>query len=217
MDYAVFAAELARHGVRVTPAAVQRAEWQARVHLDDQVFARAAGASTETQESATRYMRLVLEGLGVADGSTVERVAEWRRTYNPPLGVWTAHDPQAPESLALVRRSGARAAAISNSNGSVASVLAAVGLGPYLDFVVDSGEVGIEKPDPRIFELALARAGVAPAEAAYIGDFYSIDVKGATAAGLRAVLLDPGGFWGARDCAMAPDLLSAVGLALSWK
>ncbi|PYN45293.1 MAG: hypothetical protein DME00_22620 [Candidatus Rokuibacteriota bacterium] len=217
MDYAVFAAELARHGVRVTPDAVQRAEWQARVHLDDQVFARAAGASTETQESATRYMRLVLEGLGVADGSTVERVAEWRRTYNPPLGVWTAHDPQAPESLALVRRSGARAAAISNSNGSVASVLAAVGLGPYLDFVVDSGEVGIEKPDPRIFELALARADVAPAEAAYIGDFYSIDVKGATAAGLRAVLLDPGGFWGARDCAMAPDLLSAVGLALSWK
>jgi len=217
MDYAVFAAELARHGVRVTPAAVQRAEWQARVHLDDQVFARAAGASTETQESATRYMRFVLEGLGVADGSTVERVAEWRRTYNPPHGVWTAHDPQAPESLALVRRSGARAAAISNSNGSVASVLAAVGLGPYLDFVVDSGEVGIEKPDPRIFELALARAGVAPAEAAYIGDFYSIDVKGATAAGLRAVLLDPGGFWGARDCAMAPDLLSAVGLALSWK
>ena len=206
MDYAVFAAELARHGVRVTPDAVQRA-----------VFARAAGASTETQESATRYMRLVLEGLGVADGSTVERVAEWRRTYNPPLGVWTAHDPQAPESLALVRRSGARAAAISNSNGSVASVLAAVGLGPYLDFVVDSGEVGIEKPDPRIFELALARADVAPAEAAYIGDFYSIDVKGATAAGLRAVLLDPGGFWGARDCAMAPDLLSAVGLALSWK
>ena len=148
MDYAVFAAELARHGVRVTPDAVQRAEWQARVHLDDQVFARAAGASTETQESATRYMRLVLEGLGVADGSTVERVAEWRRTYNPPLGVWTAHDPQAPESLALVRRSGARAAAISNSNGSAGSVLAAVGLGPYLDFVVDSGEVGVEKPDP---------------------------------------------------------------------
>src|SRR5439155_821366 len=84
-------------------------------------------------------------------------------------------------------------------------------------FVVDSGEVGVEKPNPRIFELALARAGVAAAEAAYIGDFYSIDVKGATAAGLRAVLLDPGGFWGARDCAMAPDLLSAVRLALSFK
>jgi putative hydrolase of the HAD superfamily len=216
MDYEVIAAELARHGVRVTPDAVERAEWQARVHLDDQVFARAAGASTETQASAIRYMSFVLEALGVVDAKTVERVAEWRRTYNPPVGVWTTHDPQALEALALVRRSGARAAAISNSNGSVESVLAAVGLASHLDFVIDSGEVGVEKPDPRIFELALARAGVAPSEAAYIGDFYSIDVRGASAAGLRAVLLDPGGLWGARDCAMAPDLLSAVRLALSW-
>ena len=63
----------------------------------------------------------------------------------------------------------------------------------------------------------LAQAGVPASEAAYIGDFYSIDVRGAGAAGLRAVLLDPGGFWGPRDCAMAPDLLSAVRLALSWK
>ena len=217
MDYAVIAAELARHGVPVAPDAVQRAEWQARVHLDDQVFARAAGASTETQESATRYMGFMLEGLGVGDARTVERVARWRSTYNPPVGVWTTHDPQALEALALVRQSGARAAAISNSNGSVESVLAAVGLASYLDFVVDSGEVGVEKPNPRIFELALARAGVGASEAAYIGDLYSIDVRGASAAGLRAVLFDPGGFWGKRDCATAPDLLSAVRLALSWK
>ena len=216
MDYAAIATELSRHGVRVTPDAVQRAEWQARVHLDDQVFARAAGASTETQASATRYLRFVLEGLGVADGNTVEQVAEWRRGYNPPVGLWTTCDPQAHEALALVRTSGARSAAVSNSNGTVESVLAAVGVRSSLDFVIDSGTVGVEKPNPRIFELALARAGVGAAEAAYIGDFYSIDVRGAGAAGLRAVLLDPGGFWGARDCATAPDLLSAVRLALSW-
>ena len=212
MDYAVIAAELARHGVRVTPDAVQRAEWPARVRLDDQVFARAAGASTETVTSATRYLSFVLEGLGVADAKTIERVAEWRRTYNPPVGLWTARDPQALDALALVRRAGARAAAISNSNGTARSMLKAVGLGPYLEFVVDSGEVGVEKPNPRIFELALERAGAAASEAAYIGDFYSIDVRGAGAAGLRPVLLDPGGFWGGRDCSMAPDLLSAVRL-----
>src|SRR5437867_13406124 len=107
MDYAVFAAELARHGVGVTPDAVQRAEWQARVHLDDQVFARTAGASTETQESATRYLRFLLEGLGVADRSTVQRGAEWRRPYNPPPGGVAPHDPQAPASAAPVRPSGA--------------------------------------------------------------------------------------------------------------
>jgi putative hydrolase of the HAD superfamily len=212
MDYAAIAAELARHGVEVAPAVVQRAEWRARVQLDDQLFARGAGASSETVATATRYLSLLLEGLGVTDRRTIERVAEWRRAYNPPVGLWTARDPQALEALARVRRFGARAAAISNSNGTVESVLASVGLRLHLDFVVDSGEVGVEKPDPRIFELALARAGVDASEAAYIGDFYSIDVRGAGAAGLRAVLLDPGGFWGARDCPRASDLLSAVRL-----
>jgi FMN phosphatase YigB (HAD superfamily) len=216
MDYAAIAAELSRHGVRVTPEAVQRAEWQARVRLDDELFARIAGASTETADAGARYTRFVLEALGVADGKTIDEVAAWRSSYNPPVGVFTSRDPQALESLALVREAGARAAAISNSNGSVSSVLGLVGLGPHLDFVIDSGDVGVEKPDPRIFELALTRAGVAPAEAAYIGDLYSIDVRGAAAAGLRPVLLDPGGFWGQRDCPSAPDLLSAVRLALSW-
>ena len=216
MDYAAIAAELARHGVRVPPEAVQRAEWQARVRLDDELFARIAGASTETADAGNRYTRFVLEALGVADGKTIEQVTAWRRAYNPPVGVFTSRDPQALESLALVHQAGARAAAISNSNGSVASVLALVGVGDRLDFVIDSGNVGVEKPDPRIFELALERAGVAPAEATYIGDLYSIDVRGAANAGLRAVLLDPGGFWGRRDCASAPDLLSAVRLALRW-
>ncbi|MGH7347099.1 MAG: HAD family hydrolase [Candidatus Rokuibacteriota bacterium] len=213
MDYAAIAGELARHGVRVTAEAVQRAEWRARVRLDEQVFARAAAAeSTESAAVATRYLVYMLEGLGVTHPETVETVAAWRRAYNPPAGVWTAHDPHAMEALALARRSGLRTAAISNSNGSVRSVLDAVGLVDHLDFVIDSGEVGVEKPDRRIFELALARAGIAAAEAAYIGDLYTIDARAAGAAGLRAVLLDPGGLWGARDCATAPDLLSAVRL-----
>lgn len=213
MDYAAIAAEVSRHGARVTAGAVQRAEWRARVQLDDHVFARAAAReSTESQAAATRYLAYVLEGLGVTERQTVEQIAAWRRSFNPPVGVWTNHDPQALEALALVRASGLRAAAISNSNGSVRAVLDTVGLVSHLDFVLDSGEVGVEKPDPRIFELALARAGVAPGEAAYIGDLYTIDARGAGAAGLRAVLLDPGGFWGVRDCATAPDLLSAVRL-----
>jgi HAD superfamily hydrolase (TIGR01509 family) len=214
MDYAVIAGELGRHGVRVAAEAVQRAEWRARVRLDEQVFARAPGESTESQTSATRYLRYILEGLRVADTEMVEKIARWRRAYNPPIGVWTTPDPQALDALTLVRQSGLRAAAISNSDGSVRSVLEALGLTPYLDFVVDSGEVGVEKPDPRIFELALARAGVGPSEAAYIGDLYTIDARGASSAGLHAILLDPGGLWGARDCALAPDLLSAVKLAL---
>ena len=45
-----------------------------------------------------------------------------------------------------------------------------------------------------------------------MGDLYSIDVRGARAGGLHAVLLDPGGHWGERDCPRVPDLLSAIRL-----
>src|SRR5947209_6585691 len=58
-------------------------------------------------------------------------------------------------------------------------------------------------------------ARVAPAEAAYVGDLYSVDVLGAGGAGLRAVLLDPGGCWGQRDCLVARDVLEAVKLILA--
>ena len=218
MNYAVIAAELARHGVRVSPEDVQRAKWRARVRVDDEVFSHGQpDASTESRSSVSRYLRYLLEGLGVTDEATVVTLAEWRRSYNLPVGVWNIADPQAQESLALVRRAGLRAAVISNSNGSVRSILSTLGLVSGLDFVLDSSEVGVEKPDPKIFELALAQARLAPAEVAYLGDLYSVDVRGARAAGMRPVLLDPGGHWGTRDCPMASDLLSAVRLILSWR
>ena len=74
--------------------------------------------------------------------------------------------------------------------------------------------VGVEKPDPRIFLMGLAKAQVEPGEAVYIGDLYSVDVLGARAAGMAAVLLDPGGVWGERDCPVARSLAGAVRLAL---
>ena len=218
MNYAVIAAELVRHGLPVTPEAVQRAEWRARVRLDDEVLSRwGPGDSTENRSTADRYLGYLLDGLGVTDQAIVEKIVAWRRVYNLPVGVWNTVDPDAAQALDDVRRAGLRAAVISNSNGSVRSILESLGLGGHLDFVVDSGEEGVEKPDPRIFERALARARVAPGEAVYIGDLYSIDVRGALAAGLRAVLLDPGGHWGARDCPIAPDLAGAIRLVLTWR
>jgi putative hydrolase of the HAD superfamily len=71
---------------------------------------------------------------------------------------------------------------------------------------VDSGAVGIEKPDPRIFAMALALADVAPDEALYVGDLYPVDVVGARRAGLEPVLLDPLGRYGDRDCRTSPDV-----------
>jgi putative hydrolase of the HAD superfamily len=214
MNYAAVARELATRGVRTTPEDVQRAEWRARVRLDAEVFARAPGTSTESRSSAAHYVRLILEALGVTDAAVVEAIVEWRRSYNAPTGLFDVADPVAEPALRLVRDRGLTAGVVSNSNGTVRSILQTLGFLPYLAFVLDSTEVGVEKPDPRIFRLAVEQARVTPREAVYVGDLYSVDVRGARAAGLDAILLDPAGLWGARDCRKAPDVLAAVRLAL---
>ena len=215
MNYADIAAELGRHGVSVAPEAVQRAEWRARVRLDEDVFARSfPDVSTESRSIAGRYVRYLLEAMDIADEGIIAAMVEWRRAYNPPVGLWNTADPHADAALRLVRQAGLAAAVISNSNGSVRSILQALGLASHLDFVLDSFEVGVEKPDPRIFALAIERARVIPAEAIYVGDLYTVDVRGARATGMDAILLDPGGHWGERDCERAPDVVSAVRLIL---
>ena len=210
VDWTAVAAELARGGVPVAPEALRRAEWQARVRLDTDLFAPPGGTSTESGDTTARYTRYVLEAAGLHDPALHARLTAWRRTYNLPIGLWTVAEPEAAAALALVREAGLAAGVVSNSNGTARQALAALDLTRYLDFVLDSHEEGVEKPDPRFFERALARAGVPANEAAYIGDLYSVDIVGARRAGLRAVLMDPGGCWGERDCPRAPTVLEAV-------
>jgi len=207
MDYPVIVAELARLGCATTLADFERAEWRARVRLDASFT---PGASTEHPDTGERYLRLILDELGVRDATIHTALAAWRRGYNAPMGFWTAMEPEADLALKLARERGLRTAVISNSNGTVADILTHLGLAGDLEFIIDSSKVGVEKPNPRIFHIALERAGLKPADAVYVGDLYSIDVVGARAAGLRAILMDPGACWGSRDCPLARTALDAV-------
>lgn len=78
---------------------------------------------------------------------------------------------------------------ISNFYGNVARILDDAGFGPLLDTVVDSTRVGVSKPDPAIFRLALQRLGCEPGAALYVGDSFDKDVAGARGAGLRSAWL----------------------------
>ena len=207
MDYPVIVAELTRLGVPITLSDLERAEWRARVRLDASFL---PGASTEHPDTGERYLRLILDELGVRDVAIQSTLSAWRRGYNAPMGFWTHMEPEADLALKLARERGLRTAVISNSNGTVADILAHLGLAKDLEFIIDSSKVGVEKPDPRIFRIALERAGLQPHEAVYVGDLYSIDVLGARAAGLRAILMDPGACWGSRDCQLARTALEAV-------
>ncbi|HEY3065961.1 MAG TPA: HAD-IA family hydrolase [Methylomirabilota bacterium] len=212
MDYDAVSAQLAKLGVATTPPAVQHAEWRARVRLDPHL---ASATSTEGRSTTERYVRYVLDGLHVTDEAIVRAMLEWRDRYNAPAGLWHAPMPEAEAALRLCRAEGLGAGVISNSNGSIRSTMERTGLARYLDFVIDSGEEGVEKPNPEIFARALAKAGVRPPEAVYVGDLYSIDVLGARGAGLDAVLIDPGRCWGARDCPAAAGPLAAVELVVA--
>ena len=212
MNYPAIAQHLRSRGRAVNEADVEDAELRARVRLDPHLAAR---GSTESASTHGWYLGYLLEGLGISDGAEVEAIARWRRGYNLPAGLWTLPDPEAAPALRRVKAAGLVTGVICNSNGSARGILEAAALAGDLDFVIDSGVVGVEKPDPRIFRLGLAEAGVGPGEAVYVGDLYSVDVVGARSAGMDGVLLDPRGYWGPRDCPRASGLIEAVALVLT--
>jgi HAD superfamily hydrolase (TIGR01509 family) len=73
----------------------------------------------------------------------------------------------------------------------VHALLAELNLTGFFDGIVVSGDVGVEKPDPRIFDPVLAQAQLQPADALYVGDTLD-DVRGARAAGLTPILIRRG-------------------------
>jgi putative hydrolase of the HAD superfamily len=135
-----------------------------------------------------------LETLFLLSGVPPERLTEVRACLARMHGerhLWCAVRAGSTESLARLRSAGLRLGVVSNSDGRVAQALDAAGLRHYFDVVIDSALVGLEKPDPRIFRAALEALAVAPEEALFVGDLYEIDVLGAQAAGIRAILFDP--------------------------
>lgn len=145
------------------------------------------------------YARTLLAALGCppeAEHAVYHAVGERHRAAT----LWSYPTPGSMPVLASLRALGCRLGIVSNADGRVATFLAHAGLLDAFDFVIDSGTVGIDKPDPRIFLLACEQAGVAPGEAAHIGDVYEVDVLGARAAGVTPILYDPDDLLPDADC-----------------
>jgi len=79
---------------------------------------------------------------------------------------------------------------ISNWEDWLEALLVQLEIHHYFDFLTISAGVRLEKPDPRIFQAALQRAGARPEEALHVGDSLHADVGGARAAGITPVLID---------------------------
>jgi putative hydrolase of the HAD superfamily len=113
-------------------------------------------------------------------------------------GVWTRQIPGARDALQAIADRGMRLGIVSNADGTVEEQLRGDGIcqigagaGVEVHVVLDSGVVGVAKPDPAIFHLALEALQVAPEATIHVGDTPAADVQGALAAGVRPVLVDP--------------------------
>ena len=108
--------------------------------------------------------------------------------------------PKAIPLLQELKRRGYVVGAISDWEATLPDLLTELGIAPYLDALAVSEIVGVTKPHPRLFEEALRQAGVAPESSLHVGDWYELDVAGARAAGMQALLFDWPGRRPEADC-----------------
>jgi len=196
-------------GVRPTEAQLFAAERIARQEIDWMV----SQTRKVDQQYWETYYGYLLRELSISDVSLRLQLVSLARTSSN----WSRMRSGTQEVLSSLGRK-YRLAVISNSDGHMAERLAGLGLGRYFEHVIDSGNVGHEKPAPEIFQAALVAMSVAADRALYVGDIYSIDYLGARQMGMNAVLMDIAGVYAARNLPrierlqdLDPQLLSDSG------
>ncbi len=202
--------ELSARMLPVTAEMLRRAEAAARPAYSHRLFVEGVPPGTDLFRA---YLSAMVEGvddyarLPVDDREAL--LTEMRRVLRPDgraSVLWRLVMPGVADALARMQRAGLRLVVVSNSDGTVEQSLIAAGLRGYIAHVFDSAIAGVEKPDPRIFEHALAASGATASATVHIGDLYHADVLGARGAGLHPLLLDPYRDWPDPDCAVARDL-----------
>jgi putative hydrolase of the HAD superfamily len=187
---------LAERGVHVPAAALEAAEPFAKKQLDTGEKIRATNDDTR----GWLYFNLVLERAGLTLSDRTYDALRALAAYHAECNLWESVPEGVTEALDRLRAAGRRLVVVSNSNGTLHDHFERVGLARYFDVLVDSFKEGVEKPDPRIFALALERSGARAETTLHAGDFFHIDVVGARAAGLEAWLVDAASLYEGYDC-----------------
>ncbi len=208
-SWTLVAEALRARGVAVDVAALVAAAPRAMHALDTPERI----GKNDDRSRASLHFRLVLEHAGLVLGDDLVADAwEQIQVVHRARNWWEHVPPEVPAALDRFRESGLRLVVVSNSNGTLRTLLGRLGLASRFEVIVDSFEVGVEKPDARIFEIALARSGASRETTVHVGDLYHVDVVGARAAGLRPVLVDAAGLRAGADC---PRIASHAELSLA--
>jgi FMN phosphatase YigB (HAD superfamily) len=183
-DRSATLAPLYERGLHPTDAQLYAAERHAKHDLD----AVAARTHKVDQQYWENYYGYLLQSLNLNDVSLRLALVNAARTSSN----WGYVMPGTREILKQLAAN-YKLAVISNSDGRIAELFAASELAGCFLSITDSGQVGHEKPDRRIFEAALRSIDVSAERSLYLGDIYSVDYVGAVNAGMHGLLLDPAG------------------------
>lgn len=197
---------LAARGVGVDPAALARAEHFAKKRLD-------TGQTINATNDAGRgwlYFNLIFEEAGVPVNAAVEEALAELHAYHQESNLWELVPASVFPALAALRNRGLKLTIVSNANGKLRVLFDRLALAGCVDCLLDSHDEGVEKPDPRFFDIALQRSGARRETTIHVGDLYHVDVVGARAAGLRGVLLDEAGLYPDADCPRVRSLNELV-------
>jgi HAD superfamily hydrolase (TIGR01509 family) len=187
---------LARHGVQASATALAAAEPRAKKRIDTREMIKA----TRDRERGWNYFNFVLAEAGVALSEATAAALEELHVYHTQFNLWESVPDEVFPSLAALRASGFKLVVASNANGALHRSFDRLGLTAAVDLAVDSFLEGVEKPDPRFFQVALDRSGSRPETTIHVGDLYHVDVEGARAAGITPALLDVAGLYPECDC-----------------
>lgn len=188
---------LASKGVEVAADALARAEPLAKRDIDE---ASVIGASSDAVRGWL-YFDKVLERAGVPLSRATDAALAMLREYHRSENLWEDVPADLRPALDRLRGLGLTLVVVSNANGRLRHLFDRLELSRYFDVILDSHDWAVEKPDPRLFEIALEQSGGARDSTAHVGDLYHIDVTGARNAKLReGVLLDAANLYAHVDC-----------------
>lgn len=184
----LFARTLRDAGHDVTPEALHE-----RMHVIADRFSASAAVgdrwTTTLADSRRFWFDTYAAVLASLDVEPSAELAERLYATFTDTGNYAAFPDVLPTLDALVA-AGYRLGLISNFEAWLERLLVDLDLARFFEVQVISGLEGVEKPDAAIFERALARAGVAAGESAYVGDSPEFDVRPSSALGMRAFLID---------------------------
>jgi len=204
LDTVYLSRRLLERGHQVAPAALELALPRAWAAYNAGIQRGQGGHPWQT------LMRELLSGAGASEEACQDAVP-WLRSEQPRHNLWRR---PVPGMIELIKSLTVPIGIISNSEGRLEELAVELGWRPLFAAFADSGRLGIEKPDARIFDWTCARLGVPKERVIHVGDSLPADVRGAVDAGFHSAIWfrgqhDGDRFLAARDASQVGEILRA--------